>query len=174
MNAHTFTPDRSHLLAIALMVMIAVIGIGWAPQYLAWVLIFPLAWMYWVLKARTIVSEEGLDIQYAFRGNRSLSWEQFAGIGFKGARAFARTNTGEEINLPGITFNSLPRLSQASRGRIPDALSAGQAAANEKVVVIHRDGQQVLLTQEEYARHQQQLAESPSATQPDTPPRRRA
>ena len=50
-----------------------------------------------------------------------------------------------------MTFNSLPRLSEASRGRIPDALTQGREAADDKVVIVHRDGQQVLLSKEEYA-----------------------
>ena len=39
----------------------------------------------------------------------------------------------------------------ASRGRIPDALTQGREAADDKVVIVHRDGQQILLSKEEYA-----------------------
>ncbi|WP_293770818.1 PH domain-containing protein [uncultured Corynebacterium sp.] len=154
MNAHTFTPDRTHLLAIGVMVLIALLGISWAPLKLGWILLAPAAMVYWVLRARTTVSEDGIDVRYAFRGGRHIDWDGFAGIGFKGAHAFAATTDGANITLPGVTFNSLPQLAEASRGRIPDALTAGQEAADEKVVVIHRDGHQVLLTKEEYEDYQ--------------------
>ena len=151
MNAHTFRPDRTHILAIVLIAMIAIIGIAWAPLQLGWLLIFPVLWIWWVLKAHTTVSEDCIDIGYAFRGNVHLDWDNFRGIGFKGSRTFASDAAGKDHSLPGVTFNSLPKLSDASRGRIPDALTAGRYAAEEKVVIIHRDGEQILLTKEEFA-----------------------
>ena len=51
----------------------------------------------------------------------------------------------------GVTFNSLPELTEASQGRIPDALTAGHHAADEKVVVIHQDGRQVLTDKSDVA-----------------------
>lgn len=154
-QAQTFAPDRTHILAIVLLAGIALISISWAPKYLGWLLVIPIAAVWWVIKSRTRVGENGIDITYAFRGGKHIDWQDFAGIGFKRSHAFAATKTGENHTLPGITFNSLPKLADASRGRIPDALTAGQEAADEKVVVVHRDGQQVLLTKEEYAEYQQ-------------------
>ena len=58
-----------------------------------------------------------------------------------------------------MTFNSLPRLAEASRGRIPDALTAGKEAADEKVVVIHRDGQQVMMSKDEFDAYQNAQAD---------------
>ena len=91
--------------------------------------------------------------QLRFKGSQNISWDNFAGIGFQRAKAFARTKSGKQFTLPGVTFNSLPRLSDASRGRIPDALTAGRDAADEKVVIVHRDGQQVLMSKEEYSQY---------------------
>ncbi len=149
-----FTPDKSHILATIVMTLGALLAISWAPLILGWLLIFPALFIYWVLTAKTTVGEDGIAIAYAFKKNITLTWEEFAGIGFKGARAYASTTTGQNYNLPGVTFNSLPALSEASRGRIPDALTAGQNAADKKVVVIHRDGEQILLTKEEYEEYQ--------------------
>lgn len=145
-----FKPARDHILAIALLSGIALLSISWAPQYLAWLLIIPVLALWWVIKSRTRVSEKGISITYAFRGAKTIDWKDFAGIGFQRAHAFARTTDGQQLSLPGVTFNCLPRLNAASRGRIPDALSAGRAAADNKVVVIHRDGRQVLLNKEDY------------------------
>ncbi|MDN6099419.1 MULTISPECIES: PH domain-containing protein [Corynebacterium] len=148
-----FKPARDHILAIALLTGIALLSISWAPQYLAWLLIIPALALWWVIKSRTRVSESGISVSYAFRANTSITWKDFAGIGFQRAHAFARTKDGRQFTLPGVTFNSLPRLAAASRGRIPDALTAGQEAADDKVVVIHRDGRQVLLNKDDYEQY---------------------
>lgn len=140
-------------MGIILLSAIALLSIGWAPKYLAWLLIVPVLCIWWVLKSRTRVSEKGIAISYAFKGSQNISWDNFAGIGFQRAKAFARTKSGKQFTLPGVTFNSLPRLSDASRGRIPDALTARRDAADEKVVIVHRDGQQVLMSKEEYSQY---------------------
>ena len=41
---HVFKPTREHILAIVLATGIALMGILWAPKYLAWLLIFPAIW----------------------------------------------------------------------------------------------------------------------------------
>ena len=51
-----------------------------------------------------------------------------------------------------MTFNSLPQLEAASAGRIPDALTQGRQAADDKVVIVHKDGRQVLVDKQEYER----------------------
>ena len=147
MTSH-FRPDRTHILAIALLSGIALIGIGWAPQYLAWLFIVPIVCIWWVLRSSTKVSDDGIDVSYAFRGDKSFSWDEIEGIGFQRFGAFVHA-AGAKHSLPGVTFNSLPKLAKASRGRIPDALTAGRKAAEDKVVVIHKDGRQVLMDKDE-------------------------
>ncbi|MDO5032841.1 PH domain-containing protein [Corynebacterium sp.] len=154
----TFRPTREHVLGIIILSLIALLSIGWAPKYLAWLFIIPVLGLWWVLRSKTRVDESGISITYAFRGSRFVPWEKCEGVGFQRATAFVSTG-GQRLSMPGVTFNSLPKLSEASRGRIPDALSAGRAAADEKVVIIHRDGQQVLLTKEEYAEYLKQHPE---------------
>ena len=100
-----------------------------------------------------------MTIRYGFRGSRSLTWDDVAGVGFQRARAFVNTRGEDKLTLPGVTFNSLPRLAEASRGRIPDALTAGKEAADEKVVVIHRDGQQVMMSKDEFDAYQNAQAD---------------
>ena len=153
-----FRPERTHFLAIGLMTLLALMVMSWAPLRLSWLLLAPALFAWWVLRARTTVTERGIDIAYAFRKGKQVNWEDFAGIGFRGAGAYARTNQGIELSLPGISFNSLPLLAEASRGRIPDALTAAQNAADGKVRVIHRDGHEVLLTQEEYEEYRRNNA----------------
>lgn len=149
-----FQPERTHILAGIIMLAMAIILIGWAPQYLFWTLAVPLLFIYWVLRAKTTVGEDGINITYGFRRGHSLAWDELAGVGFKGARALATSTEDKTYAMPGVTFNSLPRLAEASRGRIPDVLTAGRVAADDKVVIMNKEGEQILLTKEEYAARQ--------------------
>ncbi|MFC6146525.1 PH domain-containing protein [Corynebacterium nasicanis] len=146
-----FAPERAHLFAAGLIIAVAMLVIPSAPLYLGWLLLIPAAFIFWVVRARTVVSERGVDLRYAFRGGRSVAWEDVTGLGFKGTRALLTTRDGAEHMMPGVTFNSLPQLAEASRGRIPDVLTAAQEAADDKVTIVHRDGRQILLSKEEYA-----------------------
>lgn len=147
-----FRPERTHIFAAVLITLISLLGIGAEPLKLGWLLLFPVGYIYWTLRARTEVSPTtGISAKYGFRGNQSVSWEDFQGIGFKGGSTFAQRRDGSTFNLPAVSFNSLPELSVASQGRIQDALSEGRAAADEKIVVTYKDGRQVLMTREEYA-----------------------
>ncbi|AWB82061.1 hypothetical protein C3B44_06595 [Corynebacterium yudongzhengii] len=160
-----FRPDRGNVLAGIFIAAIFFIIVGWAPQYLFWILLFPLVFIFWVLRSATIVDDNGITIRYAFKGNKQFAWEEINGVGFKGSRSLVQTTAGEEHPLPGVTFNSLPKLAEASRGRIPDAITAAQEDADGKMEVVDRDGHRVLMTQEEYQAHlQQQKRDNPGTS----------
>ncbi|MEJ5928205.1 PH domain-containing protein [Corynebacterium sp. H128] len=148
-SATTFNADRTHLLGAGVMGLISLLVIGAKPLYLFWLLAIPLVFAYWVLKSKTTVDERGITAHYAFSKPKSVMWEEFSGIRFGGSKAYARTTSESEFSLPGVSFNSLPALSQASQGRIVDVLTAGREAADEKVVIFHRDGRQVIMSKEE-------------------------
>ncbi|SER80355.1 PH domain-containing protein [Corynebacterium cystitidis] len=145
-----FRPERTHVIATLLMTGIALIGISWAPLALGWLLIFPILFLVWVFKAHTHIDDRGVTINYLWRKNVTLPWEEFDGIAFKGSKALARDKQGREYSMPGVTFNSLPRLEEASDGRIPDVLTEGLASVDGKVTVIDKDGRQVLMSKEEH------------------------
>lgn len=153
MSSEVFHPDRGNILAAILTACISIIVIGFAPLQLFWILIFPAVFIYWVLRSRTTVGEDGIAVTKAFGRDFSAGWDQIEGIGFKGAKTFLRTTDGQSRTLPGVTFNSIPRLSDASRGRIPDTVTAAAEAADGKMEVIDRDGNKILLTQEQYREH---------------------
>lgn len=155
--SETFRPERTHLLSATVLTLISLLAIGAAPLYLFWILIFPILFVVWVLRSSTVVDAQGIHAHYAFRSDKSVDWAEVAGVGFKGSRSFVRTASGTEFTLPGVSFNSLPRLQQASHGRIPDALTAGHAAQDGKVVVVNEEGYSVLMTKEEYIERQTAL-----------------
>lgn len=162
-NPMTFRPERTHLLAAGVLFLICLLVFGAKPELLFWLPFLPLIFVIWVLRSATIIHEHGIEVRYAFSKGHTIAWENFAGIGFKRARAFARTTDDSEFSLPGISFNSLPKLAEASNGRIPDVLTAGRAAAHNKVVVIQRDGRQVLKPREDADQAEQ------SSRQPEQP-----
>lgn len=152
-----FAPDRMHLFVAGLLfLMVLVLG---SP--LPWfvhipLLILPIIFMLWVLRTKTIVDDRGITAQPAFGGSRTATWDTIQGVGFQRSKAFAALTDGTDLKLPAVSFNSLPELEQASAGRIPDALTQGVKAVDEKVRVVHKDGHEVLLTEAEYAEYQRQ------------------
>ncbi|SDS16464.1 PH domain-containing protein [Corynebacterium timonense] len=148
--SQVFRPSREHVVAIVLMIGIALIGIGWAPLALGWLLIFPVGALAWVLTVSTTVGEQGISLKYLFKRDATIAWDDLDGIAFKGARALATTTDGNTLYMPGVTFNSLPELSAASRGRITDVITGSAEAADGKYEIINREGNKVLLTREEY------------------------
>ena len=116
------------------------------------------------------MSEKGIATKYLVRKNAFLPWEKLAGIAFKGSQARLTTTDGTEYPLPGVTFNSLPDLAEASNGRITDVITAAQEAADGKYEIIDKEGYRVLLTREEYddyvAAHPDLPGPRPSANEP--------
>lgn len=143
------------------MVGIALIGISWAPLVLGWLLLIPLAWLVWVLFASTTVDERGISLRYVARSNTRIGWDELEGIGFKGARALATTTAGKEYMMPGVSFNSLPDLAEASRGRITDVITGAQEAADGKYEIIDKNNHHVLLSREEYEEYLREHPDTP-------------
>lgn len=169
MTSSTFRPDRTHVLAVALMMGIALIGISWAPQYLGWILFIPILFIGWIYHAKTTVSEDGLDITYMFKKNAHIGWEDLDGISFKGMSAQATMKDGNEYTLPGVTFNSLPELAEASNGRITDVITEAAEAADGMVEVTDHEGNSVLMSQAEYDRHVAEQASKSTPKNPENP-----
>ncbi|MCK7675583.1 PH domain-containing protein [Corynebacterium pygosceleis] len=147
-----FRPDRTHVLGAGLMLLTSLLTVGAAPQWLFWILFLPLIYAYWALRSHTTITENGITATYAFSRERSVSWGDFAGIRFGSGSSHARFHDGREFPLPGVSFNSVPDLAAASAGRIPDVIAAGRSAADDRVVVMRRDGHQVAKSREEATR----------------------
>src|SRR5699024_4226288 len=93
-----FVPERTDGFAIALMAVVCIIMAGWNPLLLGCTVLIPALWIYWVLRGNTTVGEKGIAIRYAFKGRKTISWDNFEGIGFQGSKAFAETSTGTKHN----------------------------------------------------------------------------
>lgn len=156
-QGRTFVPERTHLVAVFLFTGMALIGISWAPLQLGWLLIFPVLFVAWVLKAKTRVDDSGVSITYLLRKNVHIDWAEFKGVSFDGWLPKATTASGADYPMPGVNFNSLPALAEASNGRITDVITGAAEAADGMIEVIDHDGNGILLTKEEY---EQRLAKA--------------
>ncbi|MDY6050063.1 MAG: PH domain-containing protein [Corynebacterium sp.] len=117
-----FHPTRAHLVSVAIFAMFILMAIG-RDWWLSFLFIIPAVFAYWVLASKTTITDDGIRTAYAFRKGQSMRWEEFSALRFQGATAYAVSTSGATIALPGITFNSIPRLSRATDGRIPDVIS---------------------------------------------------
>ncbi|QBJ98529.1 PH domain-containing protein [Rhodococcus sp. ABRD24] len=101
--------------------------LGW-PAAFGWMLVIPFLIAAWVLRVRTTVTENGLELRRAF-STQSISWDQIKGFRFP-KRGWARADLvdGTEVSLPVVTFGRLPQLASASGGRITDPYAAAREA----------------------------------------------
>ncbi|HIW95230.1 MAG TPA: PH domain-containing protein [Candidatus Corynebacterium gallistercoris] len=156
-SAVTLRPSREHILGGIIMFLICLMFTGYKVAWFFWVPLVPLFFILWTLRVRTLVGPRGIEAKYFFRRSRSVPWDDFKSIRFnKGGRAFAAANDDTQFWLPGVTFNSLVTLNKASQGRIPDPVTPGRAAAQDKVQVVHKDGYAVLMDKDEYADYEAQ------------------
>ena len=118
-----FHPTRAHLVSVAIFAFFILMAIG-RDWWLAFLFLIPAIFAYWVLVSRTRVDESGISTRYAFSKGKTMRWEDFTALRFKGATAYAVSKTGETVPLPGVTFNTIPRFSIASGGRIPDVIAS--------------------------------------------------
>jgi hypothetical protein len=106
--------------AVFMMGVSALVLAGVSLPYLGWTLALPIVVAVWVRRLRTIVTEDGVT-SVTLRGRRSATWEQISGLQFpRWGAVRAVLDDKSHLILPAISFRDLPRLSAASRGRIPD------------------------------------------------------
>ncbi|WP_305095303.1 PH domain-containing protein [Prescottella sp. R16] len=105
--------------------------LGW-PAAFSWMLLIPFLVGAWVLRVRTTVTPNGLELRHAF-SSTSISWDQIKGFRFP-KRGWARADLldGTEVSLPTVTFGRLPQLAAASGGRVTDPYAAAREATRRK------------------------------------------
>jgi hypothetical protein len=90
------------------------------PAWLSWLFAFPIALSALIIRFRTVADAQGFTARSAF-GSTTVSWDDVAGLRFgKGLWAYARRGDGSEVQLPAVTFSTLPLLTEASGGRVPN------------------------------------------------------
>ena len=110
--------------AVPMMFIVTVVLAGASLPLLGWTLVLPVLLGFWIWRLRTVVTEDGLEAVGTI-ATRDIGWAEIDGLQFpRWGSVRAVLINGTKVRLPAITFQDLPRLSAASRGRIPDPYAA--------------------------------------------------
>jgi Bacterial PH domain len=83
-------------------------------------LIIPAVLSALIIRLRTQADQQGVTVR-TLLGSQTVRWEEIDGLRFhKGSWARAQLKNGGELRLPAVTFATLPLLTQASAGRVPN------------------------------------------------------
>jgi Bacterial PH domain len=92
--------------------------LAWPPC--APLLVIPVLLSALIIRLRTVADDQGVTVQ-TLLGSQSVRWEDIDGLRFhRGSWARARLKSGAELRLPAVTFATLPLLTEASAGRVPN------------------------------------------------------
>ena len=83
-------------------------------------LIIPVLLSALIARLRTQADRDGVTVR-TLLGSQSVRWEDIEGLRFsRGSWARAQLKNGRQLRLPAVTFATLPQLTQASAGRVPN------------------------------------------------------
>ncbi|UMB68059.1 PH domain-containing protein [Mycobacterium paraterrae] len=83
-------------------------------------LIIPVLLSALIVRLQTQADETGVTVR-TLLGSRSVRWEDIDGLRFsRGAWGRAQLKDGHQVRLPAVTFATLPQLTRASAGRVPN------------------------------------------------------
>jgi len=73
-----------------------------------------------IVRLRTVADDQGLTVR-TLLGRQTVRWDEIDGLRFhRGSWARACLKSGAELRLPAVTFATLPLLTEASSGRVPN------------------------------------------------------
>ncbi|MFG1929468.1 PH domain-containing protein [Mycobacterium sp. NPDC048908] len=98
--------------------LLAVVLAG--PSWLALLLLIPISLSMVIARYRTTADRDAVTVR-TLLDSRTIPWDDIAGLRFgKGSWAYAQLKDGDELRLPAVTFSTLPLLTEASGGRVPN------------------------------------------------------
>lgn len=105
----------SGFLALGLLVLIPVFP-AWGEAFL----VIPILASVAIVRLRTVADRDTVTAR-GLLGSRTVSWDDIEGLRFtKSKWARARLRSDEDLVLPAVTFATLPLLTEASGGRVPN------------------------------------------------------
>ena len=98
--------------------MLAMVLAG--PSWFALLLVIPIGLSTFIVRYRTVADRDTVTAR-TLLASQTVSWNDICGLRFgKGSWAFAQLTDGSELRLPAVTFSTLPLLTEASGGRVPN------------------------------------------------------
>lgn len=90
------------------------------PSWAAVLLVIPVLLSAYIVRCRTVADAETVTAR-TFLDSQTMRWDEIAGLQFdKGTSAYAHLKDGRRVRLPAVTFATLPQLTTASGGRVPN------------------------------------------------------
>lgn len=112
----------AHIAVIFLALGLAALVFVW-PSWTQVLFVLPVLVSAAVIRYRTVADRDQVTARTLLR-SRTLRWEQIEGLRFtRSSWAKARLTDGTEVTLPAVTFATLPLLTAASGGRVPNPYS---------------------------------------------------
>jgi Bacterial PH domain len=98
--------------------MLAVVLAG--PPWVALLLVIPVVLAVLVARYRTVADRDTVTARSVL-SSETVSWDDIDGLRFdKTSWASAHLKDGRDLRLPAVTFSTLPLLTEASGGRVPN------------------------------------------------------
>lgn len=120
-------PAKPAVIKISPMAHLAVgfFALGLLVPVLTWpvtapLLVIPVLISAWIIRVRTVADRAGVTVR-TLVDSRTVGWDAIDGLRFtKGSWARAHLKDGNDLRLPAVTFATLPQLTEASAGRVPN------------------------------------------------------
>ncbi|OBA59339.1 hypothetical protein A5647_16855 [Mycobacterium sp. 1100029.7] len=92
--------------------------LAWRPS--APLLLIPVLLSALIVRLRTVADDRGVTVRNLL-SSQTVAWDDIEGLRFhRGSWARAKLTSGSELRLPAVTFATLPQLTAASSGRVPN------------------------------------------------------
>ncbi|WP_051341334.1 PH domain-containing protein [Pseudonocardia spinosispora] len=121
-NRYVFRVSPLAVLA-AVTLAVCVTPIAVSAVWLLPVYLIPVAVIVYVLRRRTTVDSEAMEVR-GIVGSTRVAWSEISGLKLRSSRTRSRVSavltSGTELPLPAVYVRDLPVLAEASGGRIPD------------------------------------------------------
>lgn len=102
----------------AVVAVVCALPLASASPWLLFVLLLPAAWITYALRSGVDVDDAGLTVRALF-GSVRIPWSRITGVLVgKGQALSVTTAEGSAIRLPNLHARDLPRLYEASEGRL--------------------------------------------------------
>jgi Bacterial PH domain len=97
--------------------------LAWPPS--APLLVIPVVLSALIIRLRTVADSQGVTVR-TLLDSQTVRWDDIDGLRFhRGSWARAQLKNGKELRLPAVTFATLPLLTEASSGRVPNPYGDG-------------------------------------------------
>ncbi len=99
---------------------VSLLALATVVPWTAPLLLIPVVLIVFIARERTVADRDTVTAR-TLLGSTTVHWDDIAGLKFvRSSRGRAALKDGGELPLPAVTFATLPLLTEASSGRVPN------------------------------------------------------